>query len=62
MNYVEFGTYINCSLYEVILSKGNVDRKEKKSAKGRQRKIQDYCIKIKVDWLGNLIEFNGLKL
>lgn len=62
MNYVEFGTNINCSLYEVILSKGNVDRKEKKSAKGRQRKIQDYCIKIKVDWLGNLIEFNGLKL
>ena len=62
MNYVEFGTNINCSLYEVILSKDNVDRKEKKSAKGRQRKIQDYCIKIKVDWLGNLIEFNGLKL
>ena len=62
MNYVEFGTNINCSLYEVVLSKDNVDRKEKKSAKGRQRKIQDYCIKIKVDWLGNLIEFNGLKL
>ena len=62
MNYVEFGTNINCSLYDVVLSKDNVDRKEKKSAKGRLRKIQDYCIKIKVDWLGNLIEFNGLKL
>ncbi len=58
MNYVEFGTNINCSLYEVILSKDNVDKKEK----GKHRKIQDYCIKIKVDWLGNLIEFNGLKL
>jgi len=25
-------------------------------------KIQDYCVKIKTDWLGNIIELNGKKL
>lgn len=62
LNYIEFGSYSNCSPYEknelFILS-----MREGKKYKGEKpRKIQDYCIKIKVDWLGNLIEFNGLKL
>ncbi|MBQ8805864.1 MAG: hypothetical protein IJZ68_05225 [Bacteroidaceae bacterium] len=65
MNYVEFGTNINCSLQEVVLSKDKLESKEKseqKSTKGKIRKIQDYCVKIKVDRLGNIIEFNGLEL
>lgn len=62
LNYIEFGSYSNCSPYEkneLFI----VSMREGKKYKGEKpRKIQDYCIKIKVDWLGNLIEFNGLKL
>ena len=62
MNYVEFGSKINCSLYEIVPSKDYVREEGIKPMKRKPRKIQDYCIKIKTDWLGNVIEFNGKKL
>ncbi len=61
-NYIEFGTYSNCTpfemnkLFTLSMSQGSKYDGEK------PRKIQDYCIKIKTDWLGNIIEFNGMKL
>ena len=62
LNYIEFGSYSNCSPYEKN-DLFTVFMREGKKYKGEKpRKIQDYCVKIKVDWLGNLIEFNGLKL
>ena len=62
LNYVEFGSYSNCTPLEMneLFTKA---MKEGKKYKGEKpRKIQDYCIKIKTDWLGNIIEFNGIKL
>lgn len=62
LNYIEFGSYSNCT----PLEKNNLltlSLREGKKYKGEKpRKIQDYCVKIKTDWLGNLIEFNGKKL
>lgn len=61
-NYMEFGTYSNCTpfemnkLFTLSMSQGNKYNGDK------PRRIQDYCIKIKTDWLGNVIEFNGMKL
>lgn len=61
-NYIEFGTYSNCTPFEKnefftrSMSQGN------KYDGPKPRKIQDYCVKIKTDWLGNIIEFNGMKL
>lgn len=62
LNYIEFGTYINCSPYEMN-DLFTLSMREGKKYKGNKpRKIQEYCIKIKTDWLGNVIEFNGMKL
>lgn len=47
LNNIEFGSYFNCTLSDI---------------NNKNRKIQEYCIKMKTDWLGNLIEFNGLTL
>lgn len=62
LNYIEFGTYSNCTPLEV----GNlftISMREGKKYKGKKpRKIQDFCVKIKTDWLGNIIEFNGMRL
>jgi CRISPR/Cas system Type II protein with McrA/HNH and RuvC-like nuclease domain len=61
-NYIEFGTYSNCTpfekneLFTLSLSQGS------KYDGAKPRKIQDYCIKIKTDWLGNVIKFNGISL
>ena len=61
-NYIEFGTYSNCTplemnrLFTISMREGKKYRGEK------PRKIQDHCIKIKTDWLGNIIEFNGMKI
>jgi CRISPR-associated endonuclease Csn1 len=53
-NYEEFGSFGNCSKTEVnedfvkeLVLKNNFDGNS-------PLKIQDYCIKIKVDWLGNI--------
>ena len=62
LNYVEFGSYSNCTPLEMneLFTKS---MKEGKKYKGEKpRKIQDYCVKLKTDWLGNIIEFNGKKL
>ena len=62
LNYVEFGSYSNCTPLEMneLFTKS---MKEGKKYKGEKpQKIQDYCVKIKTDWLGNIIEFNGQKL
>lgn len=61
-NYIEFGTYLNCTPFEknnnFILSMSQGNQYDGK----RPRKIQDFCVKLKTDWLGNVIEFNGMKL
>lgn len=51
LNINEFGTDLNCSQKEKLYSNNC-----------KPRTIKDYCVKIKIDWLGNIIEFNGLKL
>ena len=58
LNYAEFSSFGNC--VKVVPDESFV-----KSIKDKQiktLKIQDYCIKLKTDWLGNIIEFNGKKL
>ena len=52
LNFVEFGSYRDCSPYEVgeVFVKNLVNKKQKQ----KPLKIQDYCIKIKIDWLGNI--------
>lgn len=58
LNYAEFSSFGNC--IKVVPDESFV-----KSIKDKQikpLKIQDYCVKIKTDWLGNIIELNGKKL
>ena len=62
LNFVEFGTYKNCTPYEMNNLFTQLMREGKKYKGKKPRKIQDYCVKIKTDWLGNVIEFNGMKL
>jgi CRISPR/Cas system Type II protein with McrA/HNH and RuvC-like nuclease domain len=52
LNFVEFGSYRDCSPYEAgeIFVKSLVNKKQKQ----KPLKIQDSCIKIKIDWLGNI--------
>lgn len=52
LNFVEFGSYRDCSPYETgeIFVRSLVNKKQKQ----KPLKIQDYCIKIKIDWLGNI--------
>lgn len=61
LNYSEFGSFGNCVKVEpnelFIRSITN-----KKGDTIKQMKIQDYCVKVKTDWLGNIIEFNNKKL
>ena len=56
LNFVEFGSYRDCSPYEVgeVFVKSLItDKKEKKSTP-KPLKIQESCIKLEVDWLGNI--------
>jgi CRISPR/Cas system Type II protein with McrA/HNH and RuvC-like nuclease domain len=56
LNFVEFGSYRDCSPYEageVFIRSLTTDKNEKKSA-SKPLKIQDSCIKLKIDWLGNI--------
>jgi hypothetical protein len=62
LNFIEFGTYSNCTPLEMN-ELFTVSMREGRKYKGKKpRKIQDFCIKIQTDWLGNITEFNGLKL
>ncbi len=51
LNFIEFGSFGNCSPYEPnddfvnYLANGY---------KGKPKRIQDECIKINIDWLGNI--------
>jgi hypothetical protein len=50
LNFVEYGSYGNCSPYEANEEfVKNITNNKKQSAK-----IQDTCIKIQIDWLGNI--------
>jgi len=56
LNYVEFGSYRDCSPYEsgeVFIKSLTADKKNKKQ-EIKPLKIQDSCIKLKIDWLGNI--------
>lgn len=62
----DFVKYLNLDKQKKELKKADGEESEKLLIKIEQelkriklRKIQDHCIKIKTDWLGNIIEFNG---
>lgn len=52
LNYVEYGSYRDSSPFESgeVFTKSQVDKK----SKIKPIKIQDHCIKIQTDWLGNI--------
>lgn len=56
LNFVEFGSYRDCSPYESgeIFIRSLTTDKKSKSKEIKPLKIQDSCIKLKVDWLGNI--------
>lgn len=62
LNYIEFGSYINCTPLEMNALFTKSMREGKKYKGEKPRKIQDFCVRIKTDWLGNIIEFNGISL
>ena len=62
LNFIEFGTYKNCTPYEMNDLFTKLMKEGKKYKGEKPRKIQDYCVKMKTDWLGNVTEFNGIKL
>ncbi|MDR0603268.1 MAG: type II CRISPR RNA-guided endonuclease Cas9 [Bacteroidales bacterium] len=51
LNFVEFSSYGNCSPYEVGETFINY---LKNGSKKKPTRIQDFCIKIQTDWLGNI--------
>lgn len=60
LNYAEFSSFGNC--IKVEPNEEFVKSITTKDKKIKQSKIQDFCVKVKTDWLGNIIEFNGMKL
>lgn len=54
LNFVEYGSYRDCSPYEsgeaFVKSVTETDKKKKQ----KLTKIQDTCIKLQLDWLGNI--------
>jgi len=56
LNFVEYGSYRDCSPYESgeILTKSLNEDTKGKNKKYKPLKIQDTCIKLKIDWLGNI--------
>ncbi|MEZ4838838.1 type II CRISPR RNA-guided endonuclease Cas9 [Flavobacterium sp.] len=54
LNYVEFGSYRDCSPYPVGETFIKNLTAKNKSEKEDLEKIQDTCIKLEVDWLGNI--------
>ena len=59
LNYAEFSSFGNCVKF-VPDEKFVMNIIDKKNPK--PMKIQDYCVKINTDWLGNVVEFNGQEL
>ena len=59
LNYAEFSSFGNCVKFvpDINFVKNILDKRNPKSMK-----IQDFCVKIKTDWLGNIIEFNNKQL
>ncbi|QEM02992.1 hypothetical protein DIU31_005475 [Mucilaginibacter rubeus] len=60
LNFVEFGSYRDCSPYEVgetFIRSLTTDKTEKKSIP-KPLKIQDSCIKLQIDWLGDVSKAN----
>lgn len=59
LNYAEFSSFGNCVKFvpDENFVMNIIDKNNPKPMK-----IQDYCVKIKTDWLGNIIDFNGQKL
>jgi len=51
LNFVEFSSYGNCSPYEIGDAFINY---LKNGSKIKPLRIQDSCIKIQIDWLGNI--------
>lgn len=59
LNYEEFSSFgnsVKCVPDERFI-RNIIDKKNPKPPK-----IQDFCVKIKTDWLGNITEFNGVSL
>ncbi|MCJ8152693.1 hypothetical protein MKJ01_02810 [Chryseobacterium sp. SSA4.19] len=56
LNFVEFGSYRDCSPYEAgeIFTKSLTTDKNNKKSMVKPIKIQDTCIKLNIDWLGNI--------
>lgn len=59
LNYAEFSSFGNCVKFvpDEKFVMNIIDKK-----KPKPMKIQDYCVKINTDWLGNVVEFNGQEL
>lgn len=59
LNYAEFSSFGNCVKFvpnkKFVMN--IIDKNNPKSLK-----IQEFCIKIKTDWLGNILEFNNKQL
>lgn len=78
LNYSEFSSFGNCVKVvpneDFVKYIDYINNKKKNKIGGEELKcdqtikkndlcmIKDYCVKIKTDWLGNIIEFNGQKL
>ncbi len=56
LSFVEYGSYRDCSPYESgeILIKSLNEEAKGKNKEFKPLKIQDTCIKLKIDWLGNI--------
>ncbi len=56
LNFVEYGSYRDCSPYETgeILTRSLNEETKGKKKKFNPLKIQDTCIKLEIDWLGNI--------
>ncbi|MFN8229724.1 MAG: HNH endonuclease domain-containing protein [Bacteroidia bacterium] len=54
LNFVEYGSYRDCSPYEAGESFIKNLTEKDKNKKIKLTKIQDTCIKLKIDWLGNI--------
>ena len=59
LNYAEFSSFGNCVKFVPDI---NFIKNIQNKTNPKSMKIQDFCVKIKTDWLGNIIEFNGIKL
>ncbi|SDI40544.1 CRISPR subtype II/NMENI RNA-guided endonuclease Cas9/Csn1 [Chryseobacterium taeanense] len=56
LNFMEFGSYRDCSPYEAgeVFTKSLTTDKNNKKSMVKPLKIQDTCIKLNIDWLGNV--------